>query len=493
MGEVNVDEDLAEGAAAAAPGGFFSGRRLIILAIVVGLIVLALAGFFMMNWLGPGKSNSPRPVAVMQAEKKAPAKKKKVKWAPLYGQMTADQAAEVLKELSAAQIEFKQEQAGKNFSVSVDEDQLDKAKNLLAIKGLPAGGSKGYELLDQGQTLGVTDFDKRIRFLRALSGELEKAIMQMDMIETAKVQIVLPEQRLFAVTQPPVTASVLIRRKMGAKIDDDVVFSIIQLVSNAVENLQPENVSIIDTEGFVLSAGIFERLAAKEAGLGPKKEEAPTQPAKEAQPIIPDYKKMKRWYELKHKFETEMEDKATKQLLGVLPLGSFKLAITAEIGPVPDSETLDIKRLSAGVVIDNNNDQIYLDSLLKKEIFNTVAGAIGYVKGRDVIQLSKADFLTFTPEEQKRLAMLKKKPATASKKRWAWAAVPLGLLALLLLVWRSLRRRRKAAEPEEVGFEDLMAPSLEPALSQVRVAARETPELVAQVMENWLTEEGGAA
>ena len=90
--------------------------------------------------------------------------------------------------------------------------------------------------------------------------------MQMRMIETCKVQIVLPEQRLFAVTQPPVTASILIRKKNNEDITDDVVFSIIQLVSNSVENLQQENVSVITTEGFVLSTGIFERIAARDAG-----------------------------------------------------------------------------------------------------------------------------------------------------------------------------------------------------------------------------------
>ena len=93
------------------------------------------------------------------------------------------------------------------------------------------------------------------------------AKLATDAVETAKVQIVLPEQRLFAVTQPPVTASVLIRRVPDKELNDDIVFSVIQYIANAVENLQPENVSVIDTEGHVLSLGIFERMAARQAGL----------------------------------------------------------------------------------------------------------------------------------------------------------------------------------------------------------------------------------
>ena len=59
-----------------------------------------------------------------------------------------------------------------------------------------------------------------------------------DIIEASKVQIVLPEQRLFTVTQPPVTAAILIRLKRGTESTDEIVFSIMQMAANAVENLQ---------------------------------------------------------------------------------------------------------------------------------------------------------------------------------------------------------------------------------------------------------------
>ena len=90
-----------------------------------------------------------------------------------------------------------------------------------------------------------------------MSGELEQSIMEFDAIDTAQVEIVIPEPRLFAVTQPPVTASILIRKKINAMITDDLVFSIIQMTSNSVENLQPENISVVDTEGRLLSGGVF--------------------------------------------------------------------------------------------------------------------------------------------------------------------------------------------------------------------------------------------
>ncbi len=503
MAEINLEGEggVEDPVSPPPPQGFFSRRRITIFAIAI-VILLGVGGALLAlrYFQGPKTGvRGPADAAAVEKEEKAAKKKKKPKWQVLYDKLTPEQAASVLKELSDEDIRFKQVQTGKNVAISVDEDEAERAENLLAIKRLPAGGSKGYELLDQGQTLGVTEFDKRIRFLRALSGELEIAIMQMEMIETAKVQIVLPEQRLFAVTQPPVTASILIRRKHGTKIDDQIVFSIIQLIANAVENLQPENVSVIDTEGFVLSAGIFERMAAKEAGL--LKEEKPAEEIKAeklGQPVVPDFKKMKKWYEIKHTFEQELEDKAMRQLIGVLPVGSFKLAITADLGPVEDGEVLDVKRLATSIVVDNTNEAIFLDNLLKKQIFNTVASAIGYVKGRDTIQINKADFLTFTPDEQKRLNALKPHKSVWPKRliKWGpWIAVPGLIITWLLLripsrskrVAKAKKKEREEAA-EERGFTDLQTPSIEISTTQVRNLAKQDPGAVAHVMEEWLTE-----
>ena len=360
-----------------------------------------------------GKSNINVNQTLQSEVKPKKKKRKKVKYEKLFT-LEGVQAADVVKELSFANILFKTEQSGgTKFIIFVDQAEHETALNLLAIKGLPSGGAKGYALLDNTQTLGVTEFDKRVRFLRALSGELEKAIIQFEMIESAKVQIVLPEQRLFSVTQPPVTSSILIRRMKGIVLTDDVVFSIIELISNAVENLQPENVSVIDTSGFVLSQGIFERMAARKKG-GNIKHPKPLKPDLEAdkvitrkdamgQPFIPNYERISEWFDVKWEFEKVLAAKAMKQLRGVLPFGSYKVAVSSEIGPIENGEIVDVRRLTVSVVVDQNNDEIYLDQQMKKEVYNTVASAIGYVKGRDSIILSMADFVLLSNQERRYL------------------------------------------------------------------------------------------
>jgi len=514
--EFDLDDDLddddfgAEDTVAETP----SNKRTLIIAAIGGgvvLIVLIMMGirFF---------SKTPEPSQIRMgvngaelvdpkqlAAKKEKEKKKKVKFIELFKSLEGEQTSKVLKELSFAGMRFTTEQNGNKFNILIDKDEEEDARNLLAVKGLPSGAVRGYELLDNAQTLGVTEFDKRVRFLRALSGELENAIMQFDMIEDAKVQIVLPEQRLFAVTQPPVTSSILIRPLYGSAITDGIVFSIVELISNAVENLQQENVSVIDTYGKVLTEGLFERLAAKKAGTFKLEEEEDTfaKSRVEAigQPIIPDYESIKQWFDLKWKFEKGLVRKAMKQLMGVLPLGSFKVAITSDLGPIENGKIIDVRRLTISVVVDSLNDDIYLDNDTKSQIFSTVSGAIGYVKGRDTIQLSRADFTLLTPEEKAEIESLRREQTQTKLVRLFLVyvlPVIIGVTTLILgyRFWKKRREEAKAATIDDDNrddeFDDIKEEIVtDKQLDQLKLIAKNEPDIVAKVMEKWLEPELG--
>lgn len=494
--ETALSDDLSPGTS---DSGFFTRKRLMIIAAVTSVLVLLGGGIWFFSGNNTSSENATSTARVRTDTNSStaplpekPKRKKRVKYDPLFKQLTSAQLSPIIRELSFNDIPFRTQQIGTNYNIDVDEDRVEESKALLAIKGLPDGGSRGFELLDDTQTLGVTEFDKRVRFLRALSGELEKAIIQFDAIESCKVQIVLPEQRLFAVTQPPVTASILIRKQAGYPVTDDIVFSVIQLISKAVENLQPENVSVIDTEGVVLSMGIFERMAARAEGLLQENDETNVEEDekfKRGQPIIPNFKDMAKWLEVKRKYERELEDKAIQQLLGILPIGSFKLTVTSELGPLDDGDIIDVRRLTASIVVDNNNEDIFLDAELKQEIFTTVAGAIAYVRDRDNIQLSKADFLLFSDEELARLNNLQK----GSIGTWiAWVA---GAIIVMLGAGYLLRRRKhKKEEDADTPFLDSLGgsspfvPSInnEQSIARIKDVARTTPQVLADIMGEWM-------
>jgi flagellar M-ring protein FliF len=75
----------------------------------------------------------------------------------------------------------------------------------------------------------------------------------MDAVDFAKVSIVIPEQRLFLAQQQPSTASVLLRLKPGAELGPLQIKAIVHLVSRSVDGLLPDNVTVVDTTGRVLS------------------------------------------------------------------------------------------------------------------------------------------------------------------------------------------------------------------------------------------------
>ncbi len=511
--DYNEDSDLLDGPPASYKPSLFVRFRLLFVLVIA--VAIGVGGFYFFK--GNDKLGKPssgiKKMSFLQKNDDKEAKpeqkkekKGKIKYLKLYD-LTADETAKTLKELTLNNISFNTQQNGKNYSIFVDEKEMDTAKNLLALKGLPGGGSKGYELLDNSQTLGVTEFDKRIRFMRALSGELEKAILQFNAVESCKVQIVLPEQRLFAVTQPPVTASILIRKRPGESITDDTVFSIIQLVANAVEGLQPENISVIDTQGFVLSNGILERIAAKEAGLT-----KPSSPSKDTAlsetslgtPILPDGDQLDKWQSVKESFEKSLEKKATIQLTGILPPESFRIAINADLGPLENGEIVDIKRLTTSIVVNNAREDIFLDTNLKKQIFSTIASAIGYVKGRDTIQLSKADFTMINAAEREKL---KNKQALNRLLRYAWRYAPyaLSFMAGIGILWYGMRQIKKLVQARKMrrssnldedaqvspnrdsdflGLQEEMI--LEKQLDQINSLAQRNNTALLQLLERWL-------
>merc|ERR1711964_720424 len=141
-------------------------------------------------------------MGVQRKKEKQKQKRIKIKFVLLYKGLNGKQLTSVLRELSYAGILFNQEKKAKLYTVFVDEQRKNEAKAMLAVKGLPNRWIKGYELFDDTSNLGVTEFDKRIRLIRAISGEMEKAIMKFEIVDNVQVEIVIPEPRLFTVNQP---------------------------------------------------------------------------------------------------------------------------------------------------------------------------------------------------------------------------------------------------------------------------------------------------
>ncbi|MGC8744157.1 MAG: flagellar basal-body MS-ring/collar protein FliF [Verrucomicrobiia bacterium] len=167
----------------------------------------------------------------------------------LYGRLDDAEAAKVISALNEVKIPYK---TGAGGAIYVPSDKVYTVRMQLAGKGIPRGEGVGFEIFDK-PNFGISDFVQRANYIRALQGELARTIAQLDGVESARVMIVIPENRLLADNTRKPTASVFIRTTGAAQIEPSAVNSIRFLVANAVEGLQAKNVTVVDHRGNVLS------------------------------------------------------------------------------------------------------------------------------------------------------------------------------------------------------------------------------------------------
>ncbi|HXC99066.1 MAG TPA: flagellar basal-body MS-ring/collar protein FliF, partial [Verrucomicrobiae bacterium] len=168
----------------------------------------------------------------------------------LYGKLDDGEASKVIAALDEEKVPYKIGAGGS--SILVPADKVYQVRMQMAGKGIPQGEGVGFEIFDKAN-FGISDFVQRANYTRAVQGELARTISQLDQIESARVMIVMPENRLLSDSLRKPTASVFVRVKGSAQLSPSSVNSIRFLVANSVEGLQANNVSVVDNSGNVLS------------------------------------------------------------------------------------------------------------------------------------------------------------------------------------------------------------------------------------------------
>ncbi|HHY14544.1 MAG TPA: flagellar M-ring protein FliF [Firmicutes bacterium] len=169
----------------------------------------------------------------------------------LFAGLSGDDAGAVVSALQERGVQYKLAENG--TTVLVPQNQVDEMRISLATAGMPTGGVVGFEIFNATR-LGETEADRQLRFQWALQGELTRTIRQINEIADARVHIVLPKRSLFITETQAATAAVSLQLKPGAQLSKGQVKAIAYLVSTSVEGLSPENVTIVDTRGTVLTA-----------------------------------------------------------------------------------------------------------------------------------------------------------------------------------------------------------------------------------------------
>lgn len=163
---------------------------------------------------------------------------------PLYKDLDPADAQTLATQLAAQNIPHQISPDGK--TVSVPADKLDAARMQTAQQGAPHSGRMGFELFDK-MTWGQTEFDEKVAYQRALEGELERTVQTLANVESARVHLVMPSDSVFIDRQRGAKASVILKLKRGG-LSKESALAISRLVAGAVDELKPEDVSIIDAD-----------------------------------------------------------------------------------------------------------------------------------------------------------------------------------------------------------------------------------------------------
>jgi flagellar M-ring protein FliF len=169
----------------------------------------------------------------------------------LYSGMAPADAQSLAQRLGAQNISF--QISGDGTAVLVRSDQLEKARLEAAAQGPLASGRMGFELFDKPNWSG-SDFSEKVNYQRALEAELERTIQTMNSVEGVRVHLVLPRESLFTDRERPAKAAVVVRLR-GVRLNNQISSSMANLVSSAWDDLSPENVTVVTTDGQTANTG----------------------------------------------------------------------------------------------------------------------------------------------------------------------------------------------------------------------------------------------
>src|SRR4051794_9672165 len=206
-------------------GAFTMGQKAI---SVLGTVALLLGGFMVFRW-----ASTPD-------------------YGPLFSNLSASDASAVVDQLDAQGTPYELTDGGS--TVMVPRDDVYSTRIALSGEGLPADSdNQGYSILDK-QGMSLSQDAQDTNFKRAMEGELSNTVEAIDGVETAVVHLALPQKEVFADEQDPATASVLVKTRPGATLDPEQVQAVVHLVASSIDGLDPDQVTVADATGKVLSS-----------------------------------------------------------------------------------------------------------------------------------------------------------------------------------------------------------------------------------------------
>lgn len=205
--------------------------------------------------------------------------------------METQELIETLDYLDEAQIEYRLE--GK--TVYVSSEQYQRIKLGMTRQGITQGSTAGVDIIMQDMGFGVSQRVEKVRLKHAREQQIARTIEEMTVVSRAKVLLALPKENVFARREKKASATVVVTTRRGSMISSGEVNSIVDIVASAVQGLEPDRVTVTNSNGRLLNSG--------------------SQGAESA--------RLRKEYELEQKRESAYIEKIDSILIPVLGLGNY--------------------------------------------------------------------------------------------------------------------------------------------------------------------------
>jgi flagellar M-ring protein FliF len=137
-------------------------------------------------------------------------------------------------------------------AMTVGQDDYFKAKMMLAAQGLPKSAPDGNSMIDS-LPMGASRAVEGEKLRSAREMDLARTIEAIDSVETAKVHLAVEPPSVFLRERSKPSASVMLRLANGRTLTDQQVSAIVHLVASSIPELNPDDISVVDQNGRLLS------------------------------------------------------------------------------------------------------------------------------------------------------------------------------------------------------------------------------------------------
>ena len=165
--------------------------------------------------------------------------------------LTKNQIMLASAELDAAGIPYSVVGNGNHLTLRTDKANVNIAKIKLITSEAATTKHNGWEIFDKS-SLGTTNFENKVKYLRAMEGELARSLESLSGILSATVKIAIPKESVFVSKKIPPSASAVLTLRDGTMLSQKQVEGIKNFIASAVPKLLPENIKLINQNGALL-------------------------------------------------------------------------------------------------------------------------------------------------------------------------------------------------------------------------------------------------